>query len=492
MRVAMTWPLVSVLVAALVGGLAGCGLGGGGDKAGGSRAPTVLRLAVASAADEPEAPVARFFAARVAELSGGSLRVKVVFDAAGEQVVDPEARVSRLVRDREFDLGWIGAGAWDGLGVTSFLALLAPFLVTSYALLDRIATGPLASRVLGGLKRRGFVGLALVPDRLRHPIGVRHPLASPADFAGARVRVIPSRATDALMRALGATPVHVSGAGIDAAMAGGEIDGTEHSLGGTWPGGHYLTANIAFFARAFTLFAGRSAYDRLDDDQRAAVRKAASQTVARVVAHPPPESALVRRYCEGGRVVSASRDDLAALTRAAQPVYGELERAAHTRALIDAIRELKAKTPVAPMAAPPFDCAHEPPPTHGREVSRSTLNGTYRQRLTKAGAVAAGVPDDPDIGHVNQITLRDGKWLRAKVGAPDAGGAHRGSGRYKIIGNRIVFAWPAEATRLTFTFKRRANGDLDVKPVLPMDRGDRFNWAGGPWRRVGPPVGDIP
>ena len=189
----------------------------------------------------------------------------------------------------------------------------------------------------------------------------------------------------------------------------------------------------------------------------------------------------MRRYCDIGRVVTASRADLAALTRAAQPAYAALERDAQTRALIADIRDLKATTPVPPMAAPP-DCAHETPTAQGRRVSPSTLNGTYRWRLTKAGAVAAGDPNDPDIGEVMTATLRDGKWLLG-------GGA---SGTYTIIGNRIVFDWPQLASTLTFTFTRHANGDLDIKPVLPMDRGDRFQWASGPWRHVGPPVRAIP
>ena len=63
--------------------------------------------------------------------------------------------------------------------------------MTSYALLDRIAAGPLASRMLDGLDEEGYVGLALVPDRLRHPMGARRPLRSLSDFAGAGVRVIP-------------------------------------------------------------------------------------------------------------------------------------------------------------------------------------------------------------------------------------------------------------------------------------------------------------
>src|SRR5215212_650339 len=90
----MKRPLLPVVAAALVVALpVGCGLADGGDKAGGSRAPAVLRLAVVSGADDTDAPAARFFASRVAELSGESLRVNVVFNAAGQQVVDTEARV---------------------------------------------------------------------------------------------------------------------------------------------------------------------------------------------------------------------------------------------------------------------------------------------------------------------------------------------------------------------------------------------------------------
>jgi TRAP-type C4-dicarboxylate transport system substrate-binding protein len=476
--------LVALTLAALVVTAPGCDIGGSADKAGGSHAPVELRLAVAYEADDADAPVARYFASRVRTLSSGSLRVRVVFDAAGQRIVDPEASVARMVRDGDFELGWIGSRAWDRLGVRSFQALQAPFLVTSYALLDRIATGRIAARMLAALNRNEFVGLALVPDRLRYPFGVRRPLATPADFAGARVRVIPSRATDALMRALGATPVHVSDDDIDAAMADGEIDGTEHSLGGTWPGGRYLTANVAFFARAITLFASDSAYQVLTDDQRSAVRDAAHQTVAHVAADPPPESALVRRHCDYGNVVSASRDELAELERAAQPVYTQLQRDTQTRALIADIRRLKSTTPVPP-TRPPADCGSETRAAQGRRISPSILNGTYRWRLTKAGAIATGTRrDDPDIGNISQVTLRDGKWLPEEAG----GTGHGYWGSYELFGNRIVFYAPQIASTNTFTFTRHDNGDLDLEPVLPMDRGDRFEFASATWRRIGPPL----
>ena len=492
MRLTTKRELAAVMVATLGAVLPGCSLGGGGDgdKAGGSNAPDELRLAVPEDANQPDSAFARDFASRVAELSGGSLRVRVVYDAAGQQEAGPEPRVARMVRDGEFDLGWIGARAWDGLGVTSFEAFQAPFLVDNYALLGRIATGPLASRMLAGAASQGFVGLALVPDRLRYLMGVRRPLASPDDFAGARVRVSPSRTTEALVRALGATPVHVSGDDVEKAVANREIDGSEASLGtnSASEGENYLTTNVTPFAKVLTLFAGQRAYERLDEDQRAVVRKAAQQTATHAATHPPSESALVRSFCGSGRpvtAVAASRDDVAALMRAAQPVYAQLERDPQTKALIAAIRNLKARTAAGPTAAAPPDCAREAPTTRGRAVSASTLNGTYHWRVTSAGARAAGgSADSEDVGLAGKMTLRDGEWL---LGETDP---EHYSGTYEIIGDRIVFDW--SDTTLTFTFERHADGTLELKPVPPMDRGDRVVWAGGPWQRVGPPVRDIP
>ena len=473
---------IAVILTAVVALTSGCDLGGRGDKAGGSEAPLELRLAAAYPNDTPDVPAVRFFASRVAKLSGGSVRVRVVFSAAGEDAVDPEGDVARMVRDGDFELGWIGARAWDRLGVRGFQALQAPFLVTNYSVLDRIAAGPLARRMLRGLEGEGFIGLALVPDRLRHPMGTMRPFRSLRDFAGAGVRVVPSHASDMLMRALGARPVHVSNDAMDSAMARGLVDGQEQSFNG----GRYVTANVSFFPKALTLFATRGAYDQLDDGQRRALREAAEQTVARVVAHPPLESALARRFCDGGgRVVTASSDDVAALRRAAQPVYTTLERDAQTRGLIAAIRRLKATMPTAAVTAP-RECARQRPDVTGRRASASSLNGTYRWRFTKAGAIAAGAQNDPELdemlGRTNTMTLRDGKWLLQ-------GGA---TGTYKVVGNRIVFDWPAVAATLTFTFKRLHGGDLDVQPVLPMDPGDRFVWAPEPWRRIGPPIREIP
>ena len=213
--------LATALAVAVLTGCATSHRVRGADKAGGSDAPLVLRLGDVDTQDDPNTTwVLEYFGNQVAKLSGGKLRIRVIYDAAGHERPDVEAQVARKVRDGSFDLGWIGAAAWDELGATSFQALHAPFLVTDDVLLDRVATGPLAGSMLSGLRDAGVQGLAVVPESLRNPVGLRQPLVSLGSFRGTRLIVTPSRATDAALRALGATPVHRLGkADLDAVSA---------------------------------------------------------------------------------------------------------------------------------------------------------------------------------------------------------------------------------------------------------------------------------
>jgi C4-dicarboxylate-binding protein DctP len=476
----------ATLLAGALGLVAGCSWGGeqpAADKAGGS-SPVVLRLAYPYKPDDgqPDEPMVRDFAARVAGLSHDELRVRIEFTAAGEEVPGIEARVARTVRAGEFELGWVAARAWDELGIESFQALQAPFLITDYDLLDRVATSSMADEMLAGLDRLDLTGLALVPELLRHPAGVRGPLVSVGDFAGARIRDIPSRATDALLEALGATPVHVSNARFGRELTRGHFDGVELAAPAI-PTGWTLSGNVVFFGKANTLFANPDALEGLTEEQRAVLSAAASQTVRQVVAAPPSERALVRRFCSEGRVAVASRGQLAGLWRAARPLYERLERDPQTRSLIARIERMKRSLP-RPAATHVAPCP-EPRPTpaaSGKPRSPSELDGTYRWLLTKEAAIESGAgPNDPEIGSVVTMTLEDGRW---QLGV----GPDMDRGTFTASAHRLVFDWPRVGSVLTFTYSRDPDGTLNLKPVPPMNRGDRFVWAGGPWRRIGPPI----
>ena len=146
---------------------AGCS-GSTANKAGGSRhqrsSPLVLRLVTGdSSSGAPE------FAAAVERLSGGSLQIEIRVQRVSQ--VNYERFTVEDVRAGKAELALVGARVWDTMGATSFRALVAPFLVDSLALEQRVLAGPLAARMLAGLDRAGVVGLAILPGPLRRQLG---------------------------------------------------------------------------------------------------------------------------------------------------------------------------------------------------------------------------------------------------------------------------------------------------------------------------------
>jgi Bacterial extracellular solute-binding protein, family 7 len=292
---------------------------------------------------------------------------------------------------------------------------------------------------------------------------------------------------DTAISALGATPLHFGFAQQDQAVAHHEIDGQE--MGAYARPGVWLTPNVTFFADAFTVVANQQRFAKLSDQQQRILREAAAHAAQRVagVMASDPEVGLVEGHCHRGHVRFASPAELAAVEQAMRPVYAQLERDPRVKATIAGIRELKSRTP--PDRAPkiPASCSRAAGGTPGGERDPSFLDGTYRWRVTRAGAIKLGAdPNDDVIGMIVGMTLRGGGWKYA-----DSAGTG-GSGTFKVIGNRIFLTWPAKGYTNTFTFKRRADGTLELTAVPPMDRGDRLVMSSSPWRRIGPPVRKTP
>jgi TRAP-type C4-dicarboxylate transport system substrate-binding protein len=478
-------PIVSALV---VLALAGCG-SGAANKAGATASTTVLRLADSDNSDQPSVIPVEHFAAEVRKQSGGSLRVQIVFQAAGKSTPRVESKTIDMVKAGRYDIGVVGARAWDLSGDQSFRAIQAPFLIDSENLLDRVLASPIASSMLRSLSEQGLTGLGLVPEYLRHPIGIRRPLASLADFRGARIRILPSRTSAAVIRALGATPVEISNDDIGTAMSLGRVDGEELALP-TAPGNSILTANVRLYAKALTVFANRKVYDRLSSQQKAALRAAAADTRRYIAKHLLPERQILEHACAAGQhVVFATATDIRALKQAIAHVYPQLETDPSTKKFIEQIRVWKQTTaPDPPLRVLPAACTRRPSPPKpvtvpGTETRPSLVNGTYRWALTLSDAKSA-TPTQAGPGNtyplIGTAVLQDGSWRFIS--------ADHDHGTYSIHGSRIRFDWVNANLVLTFEFTRRSDGSLHLEPVLPMDPGDQFVWSHKPWRRIGPPT----
>ena len=405
-----TWAAAGVMVVVLAGCTAAAD-GSPGDKAGGSSPVVTLTLGTADPQGRPDTPAVEYFVDRLEALTEGSVTVDVRWNAADEYV-DGERGVAKAVRSGGLDLGWVGSRTFDTLGVTSLRAVQAPFLITDNRLTRRVAEDQVARTMLAGLTRAHVVGLGLYPDELRHPVGFRRPLASMADFQGAQVRTPMSNTSEALFRALGAEPVHSQSSAYGAAISDGTLDGVDASLGRAADlGGSFVTGNVVFFPRMSVLFGSEATFAKLDRSQRSALDRAASDALKHAV-EILPDVEDPTPFCEGGgMVVAASDTELAAMRRAAQPVYTQLEADPATKSAINAIRALARQ--IGPVSAP-TSCGV---PRTSNPTSGTALvpDGTYTAVATKADALRLGVQDEcalRDDGNHLRLELKDGEFVQ--------------------------------------------------------------------------------
>lgn len=473
------------VIAAIAALLAACG-SGRSDKAGGLTEPATLRIAVHKTGSSA-AFFTKPFTDEVRRLSRGRMHIEFIPGSPDNDPADADVRHAKQVRDGRYDLGVIDASTWDELGIRSLEPLQAPLLITDQSLFRAVLASPLAAKMLAGLRAQHVVGLSLMMTWLQHPVGDDGPLTGPTDFRGKRILAPVSRVNDAVFAALGAVPVHLCCAQLDQSFAHHEIDGQE--MGAFARPNVWLTPNVTFSADALTVVANQQRFAKLSREQQRILHEAAARAAQRAagVMAADPESGLVTRHCARGHVRFATPAELAAFEKAMRPVYAQLERDPQVKAIIAAIRDLRHRTPPDPTPKIPASCSQPVRITPGRERDPSFLDGTYRWRITRAGALkVGGRPDDSVIGTIAGMTLRSGGW---RLEVSDGG---RGSGTFKVIGNRIAFAWPAQSYTNTFTFTRRADGTLDLTPVLPMDLGDRVVWSSSPWTRIGRPVRKVP
>ncbi|HKG49296.1 MAG TPA: TRAP transporter substrate-binding protein DctP [Actinomycetales bacterium] len=495
MRLKRSGPVaLAVLMTALV---ASC-QGGGTDKAAdtdkaGGAATMTLRLGTADPAGRPGSLQVEEFARQIGQRSGGRMRIEPVWSAAegGRESQGWDQRVARQVVEGRLDLASIPTRAWDTEGVTSLRALQAPFLVTSPDLVRRTISGDLGRTMLGGLQKVDVVGLSLWFEGLRHPFSFGPPLRTPRDYSGAAIRVPASQVSTSLFGALGATVDDWNGSDFEEQVRGGGVDGAETSfpLAKTLPATSTATGNVTLYPKVNSLVAGRRVFSKLTKAQRKTLTDAAAATAAWSFSAAPDDAAAAEEFCrEGGRVVTASAADLAALERSVRPVYQQLSADPQTRHLIEAIRRLKGQTPTS-SASRVRPCGEAAPVTPSPRASVSAgLDGVYRIEITDADLRAGGVTSAGDLLENHGIytwRLRDGTWHWDQRG-PNPISRPADDGTYTVEGQRVTFLFPVAGgpPPTTFTWDIDARGDLRLAPGGDVDPVVAVLMTAHPWRRL--------
>jgi TRAP-type C4-dicarboxylate transport system substrate-binding protein len=358
---------------------AACSGPGGMDKAGGTKTKPPVVLILAEHEQGPDE--VQSWIEEVQRRAGGSLRIQVTHRWRDQEVAYDKATIAD-VQAGKVALAKIAAGAYDTVGVTSFQALVAPFLIDNPTLEQRVLESDLAGEMLAGTSKLGLVGLAVLPTDLRKPLGLSRLLVKARDYRGARMGVREGEVAKATFRALRANPVPT--------IPGGPIrglDGLDIDLGGIKGAGYdqqatALTANVTLWPRPVTVVINGTVFESLTAAQQDALRQAGTAAVSRQLAFRRLLSQEDRELlCRRGlRFVRASDRDLAGLRRAVQPVYDQLERNPQTSSLLQRIQTMKHA-----IAAPPNApaCAPSASATGVADRQATTLDGVYRTSFTR-------------------------------------------------------------------------------------------------------------
>jgi len=304
---------------------------------------------------------ANTFARSVQRRSKGQLLV--TFRVPAQQTADGELAIAREVEQGSVAMGWVPTRAWDAIGVAAFEALQAPFLITNYALLQKVVQGALGRGMLAGTRRVRVRTLGLAAFDLHVPLGAQRPMRQLADFTNATLRVPSnSRLTMAILEALGGRAVAIaSGPPLFEALKAGLVDGAVTSipfvlLNGYYDAARYLTVNLVLFPRVDSIAINEQAFAALTTTERSILVNAAGETTREsFVGLRTRDQLQLRLLCRSEmKAVTSTPTQLAALRQAEQPVYAMLNSSRATRVLIAKIAALKKKTkPTRPLTIPP-------------------------------------------------------------------------------------------------------------------------------------------
>jgi TRAP-type C4-dicarboxylate transport system substrate-binding protein len=349
-------------------------------------------------------PVASSFVAAVKRLSDGSLKLDV---REGWRFYDRDyerATIADVVQ-RDLDLALVGARAWDNAGVTSFQALLAPFLIDSFAHQRRVLESPLVERMLEGVESRGLVGVAVLPGGLRRPLGISRPLVGPGDYEGAAMAIRLGGVARATFRALGGSSSDFRADELPA-FDGSELDATTILNNRYDRHAAALTANVVLWPRPTTVVVNRRAFDDLTSDQQELLRAAARETLDPMLETlQSDEQASLAALCEQGlQLVRATPAQRAHLREAVQPVYERLERDSVTRELIGEVEDLRDGLP----PSEPLLCGKARP-----RQGPTGVDGRWRADLSAKSLAAAGASKQ-EIEFLQgpvMLELDAGRWV---------------------------------------------------------------------------------
>ena len=163
----------------------------------------------------------------VREQTQGRINIKMYPGAA--LVQGDQTREFTAIRQGAIDLA-IGSTINWSPQVKELNLFALPFLMPDYKAIDALTQGDVGKELFKIIESRGVLPLGWGENGFREVTNSKHPIRSPEDMKGLKMRVVGSPLFNETFTALGANPTQMSWADAQPALATGAVDGQENPL----------------------------------------------------------------------------------------------------------------------------------------------------------------------------------------------------------------------------------------------------------------------
>jgi tripartite ATP-independent transporter DctP family solute receptor len=193
--------------------------------AGTAGAQVKLRFAHTIAPEDSQHLAIVEFAKKVAEKTHNAIQVEVY--PAGQLGNDP--KVLEGIKLGTIDMGMTGNPFFSAFA-PEMNVLDLPYLFRDYDHVYKVIDGPIGVEILRAVEKNGMKGLGTIEIGFRNLTNSRHPVKSPEDMKGLKIRTTPNPAHLQAFRLLGANPVPMPFTEVYLALKTGTVDGQENPI----------------------------------------------------------------------------------------------------------------------------------------------------------------------------------------------------------------------------------------------------------------------
>nr|WP_298122306.1 TRAP transporter substrate-binding protein [uncultured Pseudoxanthomonas sp.] len=288
--------------------------------------------------DYPTVEAVRWIGETMARETGGRVTLRQYHSGQ----LGRESEAIDMARFGAIDMTRVYAGALNNAFPLT-QALCLPYVFDSVAHMRRAMDEGVGKAVLDGFSRRGLVGLAIYDSGARCFYNTKHPIRTPEDLHGLKVRVPVSDIFIRMLRLFGANPTPLSLGEVFSGLETRMIDGAENNIRSFHSSRHFEAARYwsqtnHSYAPDVLLVSQRT-LDDLQPRDRELLVETARQSVG-VMRSLWDASEAKARDAVFAAGVEHNEADLAAFARASQPLLSEYRSDPAIDALYRRIRDL--------------------------------------------------------------------------------------------------------------------------------------------------------